>query len=374
MRLPALLCFALLSSACLENEEAITVRENGSIGVQITARGDAADLCTGYAVPFDGRWTPRNQEALDWLEHVAPDTGGPQARARQVELGEAPNDEDRTLVVEAEFASADELPRWFAPEGEPYRSAYLARSASLTMRQRGRRTVYTFERTFHGRRYAPWDVVERARHVLPPELMDELESGFQFSDEQWPDVAAALEDAYVAAGAAFVRSALSSLYTEGDASLSPTVVRRALDELDVRLRRVGSQRAIGHVHELVRELRQADDDGRDKSLIEQRLTERVAALESEGRRAMRDTLASVLADEEAPLELQNAVRARLEWAFTSYDHTGDLSDERFTVRVRMPGVVLDGNFDELDGEVALWRFEGDELKDHDRVLHVVSVR
>jgi hypothetical protein len=378
MKLRTATCLlALLAAGCLEQEETITVHPDGSLEVTLLAKGDTTDLCTGYPLPLASPWKPVNKEARDWLAEMAPDTGGPQAQERLVELRAVERDGEkvpgRQLIVGANFASTDDLPRWFAPDEEPYRSAYLARSADLELEQKGRRTVYTFERAYHGRRYAPWDVTERARNKLHPDLMKKMESGFEFADEEWPEVAQVLEEAFVGAGRAFVRSAFSSIYTEGDASVPPAALRRALQQVDGSLRTIGSRAAIDNVRNLIEQLRLAEQGSRDREAIEKQLGAQLETFERDGRAAMREAIEVAL--EEAGVEgrIRNAVRARLEWAFTSFDHTGDLSDEKFTLRVRMPGVIIDGNFDEVDGEVAVWSFEGRDLRDADRRMHVVSV-
>jgi len=377
MRPLAAVCLLPLTLAgCLEHEETITVRPDGSLDVTLLAKGDAADLCTGYALPFSrsssGMWSARNDGAQRWLETMAPDTGGPRAHEQLAELQENEAD-DLQLVVGAEFASAADLPRWFAPETEPYRSAYLARGAELTIERKGPRTVYTFERVYHGRQFAPWDINERARKKLHPDLMKKVESGFEFADEEWPVVAEALGEAFVEAGIAFVRSAFSSIYTEGDASVAPAALRRALDEATGSLRAVGSRAAIDRLRELVEKLRRLDENDGNVATVEAELGDHLRMLRREGRSAMRAAIDVALEEAGADTRIRNAVHARLEWTFTSFDHTDDLTDEKFTLRVQMPGVIVDGNFDRLDGEVALWGFEGRDLRDSDRVMRVVSV-
>ena len=72
--LPAL-ALPLLLTACLENEETVEVRPDGSVHVRVLAKGDILDLTEGYAVPLDGPWVPKSGDAHLWLEHVGHDTG-----------------------------------------------------------------------------------------------------------------------------------------------------------------------------------------------------------------------------------------------------------------------------------------------------------
>ena len=71
--------------------------------------------------------------------------------------------------------------------------------------------------------------------------------------------------------------------------------------------------------------------------------------------------------------MRNAVRERLEWNFSSHDQASDLSDEHFVVRVTMPGDVVGGNYAELEGRTAIWRFEGKALFGRAEHLEVISV-
>jgi hypothetical protein len=67
------------------------------------------------------------------------------------------------------------------------------------------------------------------------------------------------------------------------------------------------------------------------------------------------------------------MRGELEWLFTAHDHTDDLGDDTFHLRVRMPGTIVGGDYDAVEDGVAAWEFEGSTLRDRDRVLRVVSV-
>jgi hypothetical protein len=98
-----------------------------------------------------------------------------------------------------------------------------------------------------------------------------------------------------------------------------------------------------------------------------------ARLEQEGQAAMRASFTAGLVRGGVPERARNAALFALEWMLTSVDHSGDLRDEKFTVRVTLPGTVVGGNYDELEGNRATWQFEGRDLFGRDRVLRVVSV-
>ena len=69
----------------------------------------------------------------------------------------------------------------------------------------------------------------------------------------------------------------------------------------------------------------------------------------------------------------NEALSGLEWAFARYDHTLDLGDEEFSVKLELPGTIVAGNFDALVDGRAAWKFNFDALRDRDVVLRAVSV-
>lgn len=63
--------FALLLPACRETEEEITVRPDGSLHVELQAKGNVEDLADGYPIPLGGPWEARNDETRAWLARFA---------------------------------------------------------------------------------------------------------------------------------------------------------------------------------------------------------------------------------------------------------------------------------------------------------------
>src|SRR6185295_6709853 len=119
---------------CVENDEELTIRADGSVGVRLHAKGRPADFGEGYAMPLQGPWSAQNASTI--------------AEGADVDL-----------EVAAEFSSVRDLPRFYAPAGEPYRTAYLQRTSDLRVESKGGRKVYTFERTFHRREFKRFDAL-----------------------------------------------------------------------------------------------------------------------------------------------------------------------------------------------------------------------
>jgi hypothetical protein len=360
--LPAL----LLLAGCLENEEDIVVRADGSVEVTVRAKGDPADLADGYAVPLALPWRPASPDAERWLAEVGADTGSAAVQTRAVEVAwPTPPGEDRPqadLAVTRSFDSVEAWPRWLAPESEPYRTAYLERSATLEIRRAGAKRVYVFERTYHGKDFAALDFLHDVDKELP-ELEGRWDDGAPFQPEEWTRLRDVLARRQADAGQRFIDDALLGLYTQGDASfpterVAPLVaaVRAAVEAyVDVpRLQRL-------------RELT-TGAGGADENEVAQ-FDEYIAGY----REVLRTTVARELAAAGLAGPTRNAVLFALEWGFTSCDHITDLADESFRVVLALPGTLVGGNYDQVADGKACWKFDGEALQNGNVTLRAVSV-
>jgi hypothetical protein len=354
----------LVLPACLETEEEIEVRTDGSLAVTLRAEGNLWDLAAGHPLPLGGPWEPRDEATRAWVREVGPATGG-EARAR-LEQGawaayKDPENDKVALSVAATFDDAAELPGFFAPAGAPYRSALLERSTSLAVEGKGGRTVYRFERTFGARPF--WPQLE-GDDWLPEDVREKLDAKERLSREQVAGVHALLiahltnpETMQV------VSSPLTAIYTEGEASLSTAGYERTLAALHRAAREIVSLERIQALFDAVYVVAH-DEDAKMPDEVD---------LEELLRDAARETIEASLTAEGLAPEVRNAVRERLEWNFSSYDQAEDLSDESFVLKVTMPGDVVGGNYLALDGRTASWTFDGGDLYSRELRLEVVSV-
>jgi len=368
MKHASLAVLALTAAACLENEEEIRIRPDGSARVVVTAHGDLPDLAGGYPVPLDVPWSPRTEDTERWIRELGADTGSAAVRRRLEEItwsSGARDEEKAQLSVARDFASVADWPRRFAPQQDPYHTAYLERSAELEIIRRGPRTIYVFERVYHGVDYGRLDASRRENEVLG-EVWDELDEPDPFTDEEWREIRD--EVARIAGDVAelYLREAVVGAFTEGASTegdgavplgVLPTMVsdvRRAADEL-VTLEK------LHYLNHLV-STKQEAETGRFLEDYE---------------REYRDTLRRVLAETLSVAGVDdptiNAVGFSLEWLFTAFDQWADLADEDFVVKVEMPGVLVGGNFLGANGDVAEWRFDGERLRQGDVVMRAVSV-
>lgn len=362
--LPVALALVLpLAAACLENEEQIEIRPDGSVRLTVVARGDAADLAEGYPVPLEAPWELASVDAKRWVERFGASTGSPEVRARLDEIGWGVKDNDEIeLQVTRELPSVDALPRWYASERDPYHEAYLERGASLKILERGERKVYVFERTFHGRLGERFDPLKRLGAVLEEheDELEQLDDGDALPPELWDRVATTLHDTYREMAELYARRSLEGLYTRGDASLPPQRLPELVASVVDAVAAVVSRQRLDGIYALYLQ----DDDAAGEAF------ETMAA---EIRQTLRNTLTAGLAEDGMNRATINAVLFELESSFTAVDHDSDLGDEDFRVVVEMPGEIVSGNFDSTDGWTATWTFDGDKIGENGKVLRVVSV-
>ena len=372
--LPLLLTLGL--GACLENEEEIVVHEDGSVEVRIAAEGDLADLSNGYSVPLGAGWELTSEDAMTWASLVGPDTGSleVQTRIREVEWPEDESTESEKVRLEAtrRFSSVDEMPQWYAPAAEPYQTAYLRRTTDLEVRAAGGRKVYVFERVFHRRDWGERNMFGQALENVPEELRETFEA---FSEErpptpeEWVVLTEAVRLAFEDAAELFANDALLGLYTKGDASLRPGAVAPIL--LDVR----EAAGAVVTTEKLVAiwDSTYRETDGRSDLDEEEEEARLVRELEEGMQQSVRDVLGSSLHREGVSQAACNAVLYGLEWCFTAYAQSDDIQDEEFEVTVKLPGILVSGNYDDDEEDAASWSFTGEDLQDQDVVLRAVSV-
>jgi hypothetical protein len=354
----------LLAAACMENEETIDVAADGSVQVRVVARGDAKDMADGYPVPLHGPWRPDGGETARWLGTVGPDTGSDAAQ-KAIADGLWTDDpefpKEAELAASAHFDRVEDIPSGYAPPNAPYPDSYLQRDASLTIERRGERTVYVFERTIRARRHpgsAHFEAVWKDMTEAVGE--NELTKG----EDLEPSTVKRL--AWVGArdmrnyADAFAREAAAAPYLTEGAALSLADRADVLAAVDKRLDAFGLEQRC---EEALLRVREADAD--EPSPFEGLIDAYFDAI----RQGLRDGLRTVGADD----AVANTVSDRFERSLTAFDATGDLADENFSVRVSLPGVLVDGNFDRQEDAHAVWNFSGRDMRSADLVLRAVSV-
>jgi len=368
--LAAALALAFLP-ACLENEEEITVRPDGSCSVRIKVKGDAQDFAQGYPLPTGPEWKLERADVPEYLSWVR---RGMQSEDLSARL---PQEKNKKLEFElaGEFASVRQLPKYCAPAHDPYRTAYLARTTELKIEPRGSKTLYTFERRFGAREYARFDAWSRMQRALPEKLVRKIERAPEgevgITPDEVPRVAHEAAVAMRAAALAHFEDALLADYALGNASMRTAAAAAAREYVDHALAGVISEARLREILELV--CAPALDRQVAREQQKEAAGARLSAIEGETRATLRKSAREGLASVRADPEITNAILAQLESSLTGLDQTNDLGDEDFQLRLSLPGTIVGGNYDSLEKNTACWKFKGSELQDRELTLRAVSL-
>ena len=382
-------CLALLlplgTSSCLENEEVIRVRADGSVDVRVRAKGDLPDLLDGHPLSLGGPWRPASRDAERFLQLFGPATGGRAAQQRLPASAPIWADGDKEqlkgeLIAEAHFARVEDWPVHFAPAGEPYADALPARRSQLEIRRQGARTVYVFERRFEGRQRARLGFFQGVEELAESDrpLWQLIEARAELNSAQWKHLNAIARRSAVRAAEGHVRAALATLYVEGDASLDPADLPQVLSRVEERVTAIASPSRLRKLYEWLKVAEDVEEK-RWIGLIEgkgdSQRTNAMARLLEDLREGVRESLDAALTEAGMGQPARNAIAYALEWGFAADDAISDLGDERFEVRLQLPGTLVGGNFERTDAEgMAFWKFDGEQLQEGDVVLRAVSVR
>ena len=239
---------------------------------------------------------------------------------------------EATLAVQAHFDSVGDLPSFFVPSEEPYRTAYLARETSLSIDRRPEGRLFVFQRIYRGFERGRLDPLGQT--ALPEEIQQKLDAKEALTRIELGQVASLLAAEHERAAEALARDAMLGLFTEGD--LDPAELAGVLEEMRSASRSLITESRLGRLLELA----QSDGDAAGKALQE---------MEQEWRDLLRKTLARSLSIRDVPETAQNAVQYALEWQFTAFDHASDVGDESFVLKVKMPGTIVSGNFARIEG-------------------------
>lgn len=368
MKLPilaALACFLL--PACLENEEDLTIRPDGSCSVRVRAKGQSQDFAEGYPIPSGEEWKVVHADLPDYLVDLRTQMSSDDLRVW------LPKEKDKELEFElaAEFASVAALPRTNAPLTDSYSTAYLARTSELRIERRGTRKLYTFERRYGAREYARFDAWSRMKRELPDEIVRKIERadehGLELGTAEFESVLAAGVTALHAATLAHLDDALLAEYAFGRAQLAPSAAADIRAHAERVLAGVADSFRLREVLALLctppKERQWA------RANAEEEAGAKLAAIEGELRAALRRAVSETTTF----LDDRYAIQAQLEWSFTAFDQTNDLADETFTLRVHLPGTIVGGNYDKREDGAAVWEFKGEALQDREIVLRAVSI-
>ncbi len=323
LRGAAAAALALLAAGCFGREETIEIRPDGSAVVTYKVEGAREAVEGRPFLPRDAGW-----ELVDRSDPAAGSDG------------------DASRTWRARLARLGDYPGAFVRTGDPQGHLAPRMETHLEIRQQPGRTLYTFTRRYEGRRAGKFRELEEESGTA--ELLEQAEdSGLEsLSDEDRRKLFSGLAEYEAAAMWLRTRDALGRAVLEGalDAADFTAATQRVEGFLQERLTgdylagffsqgAPEQEVALGRLRsELRREV---------VRLMPARRTERILAL---------------LAEEERRFEI-----------------TGEMSQDLYAVKVRLPGVVVASNAVSVEGGEVSWTFAGDRLLEGDLVLTATSV-
>lgn len=320
-----------LLAGCLERKETIRVTRDGAVSMHVELEGDPGDFDAGDPLPEkDSPW-----------------------RADETTEKDADGKERRIRHADRHFAAGHELPDAYVEERDERYATALRFPTVVEIERKSDGTYYHLKRSYQARQSARYNVIRELESQLfeevkafggkdPAELSVEdrtkivealrkaesakqvefLQAGVSAMEKRWPQHYGLL-----------VRSALLAQYEKTDArEIAELLARPQSEERDARINRFG-ERMLAEGRDAVREtLQKLDVPSRE---IEQFF----AAVEVEERR--------------------RAV-------------TEDIEDDRWEVRVELPGDLIASNATRIEDGVLIWSFGGRVILDRDHVLMATS--
>ncbi len=318
---------AMLLAGCLERKETIRVHPDGAADVRLEFRGDVGDFSGGDALPSEESGWNVTSENL-----------------------KSENKEERVLRADRTVKAGEDLPDSYAVSGDPEHEAALRFPGHVRVEKREDGTYYHFFREYQSREHQRF---EHAKKLLgAEEKLGGLEGDpAEMSDEQRATLLELLRGLEAHKRSEFVMAAARSI-EEWPQDYALRLRAALLDEFDRAplepLLALLSQEQSGARDERIDDI--ANDLFKD---VDQRLDAELTELGVS--RQQREKF-------EAAMDLQEARRAATE----------DIGDERFEVRIELPGEVILHNGKLSDDGFVTWEFDGQALYDRSELLMATS--
>lgn len=319
---------AALAGGCLERKETVRVARDGSVELRVEITGDPEDFETGDVLPErSAGWQVRDRDETD-------------ARGRP----------RRHRVAVMRVAAGRPLPDAYTRPDDPQYEAALHFPTTIEIERRSDGIYYHFRRVYRRRERARFEIYRKVLDEALKPLHDSKPQ--ELTAEQRRSLAEALRLNESLRQAEYVMMA-------GE----PLLDRWPQDRL-LRLR----QAVLDHyrqtdVSALAELLGEPDTPQRNEQI-----RRRIEDL----RKGVPELLRQRLRAMHVPRREIDAFVERYDLARATYAVTEDLADEKWEVRVRLPGQIVAHNADEIDGHEAVWHFSGEFLMDRDQVLMVTS--
>ncbi|MBI2899941.1 MAG: hypothetical protein HYY17_07135 [Planctomycetes bacterium] len=331
------LALPLILSGCLEIDEEIDVRPDGSADVRLVYRGDPGDFNAFLRVPGDG-WNA--------------------ARRTEKESTDKGPREKWIWEFRRTFRDLNEYPVSFAPADLPDRDRYLRHATRMKISTRGNLRVCEFEREYPRMDVREFQAVDDAA----------------LSDPKAKELVAKLGDKGVAGLSRDERVRLFELVVAADREKQMLLASRAVASFS-RLQRLRSEERLA----ILGRMEAVTKEALSGPGLARRTEEYLARAEKEPfnfdfLKAVQKQ--AVAAGEEAAGRRTEppSFRAVYESEQTAYGAGKAVGDDRFKVTLRLPGEIVAGNATRILGDGrAQWEFEGHALYDGPVLLRAVAV-
>lgn len=326
VRLAGLL-LALPIAGCLEREETIEITKDGSVQVRHVVRGDAGDFDGGEArYPTEAPFVSKRQDRMD-------DHGRPAV----------------TVTSSAEFAKVEDMPKHFGKADDTNISEAMQFDTRLKTWTADNQLWRRFERVYHARNWASYRVAYR-------KAFGPIEAHMKNADQIWQQplgerirVVRALSDYESSKWQLWLESAVRAVVTDQDVETQVLILQ---NELDTYFSKQIDHRAIAMA-----------------------LSKDLGELEAVGVKVTQDLQALVRTQCQAHLGLDaqglDSIKRRMALAQHGFEVSHDLEDEKFVVRLKLPGDLITHNAAKVHQGYLVWEFEGRDLRDREH--HLVAV-
>lgn len=331
-RTPVLAALALAAfslAGCLERSETIHINDDGAVTMTSVFKGDPADVTTGDALPEVGSaWKVTDFQDTD-----------------------KDNKPRLTRTATLDVGPGQALPDSYTTSADARYGVSLRFPTTLTTERRADGLYFHFKRTYLARDDARYTWVRRAMEEVPEYKALKGRDPKTMNDT---DRAKLLN--------AFKLIEMDKQMHFVDAGLA--VIPNRPQDVGLRLRVALLRFADAYDTQAILDL-----------LAKPESKERDAAIDAIARSFLtgaRKALEKAMQSSPLTMDERQAFLAAFDTESARRAVTEDLADEKWEVRVEMPGTIVASNADTSDETTAVWAFPAGAIMDRDQVLMVTS--
>lgn len=321
----------LLLAGCLERKEIIRVHRDGAVDFKVELSGAPDEFAAG------GDALPTERSGWDVEDRIETDKDGK---------------ERQTRVATRHVGARRPLPDSYAEERSREYETSLRFPTEVTVEPREDGTYYHFRRVYEPRESARFEYYSKMLEESGALKEVSGKDPEELTDEQRENVLRALRMVEAHKRAEFVRSAVESLEPPWPQDYALRLQRALLDHF--------AQTDLEHVLELLRQPQSAERDAQVNQFGEELIAGATRALEGE------------LRELRVPRRQTDAFLDAYQREEKRRKVTEDLGDERWTVRVELPGELVAHNGDEVEDGFVVWHFPAKAIMDREQVLMATS--